>query len=147
MVDVNSLSVSMFIYVIHSELVANIYGGTTRTVTHGSEVSLDAVTLSHDPDISQSSNTFTFSWSYMAGVPDLNEDGQLHFISDTVPSLAFVYTHSRGALLIDTSSLSRGASYTFRVKVEKDTRASFYDQTLLVINDNVPDIKLLYVVF
>ncbi|XP_078272660.1 polycystin family receptor for egg jelly-like [Rhinoraja longicauda] len=132
----NSTQVS--VEVTKSALVAMIAGGSFRTVGLEDTVTLDAA-LSADPDSPHPQVGLNFSWYCTMKLSDystvtLSANGYCHR-----SNLALKWNSSTPQTLdFLPHTLALNKSFHFRVVVQKDTRTSYFDQTILVLPSFVP---------
>uniref|UniRef100_UPI00398E8EB6 polycystin family receptor for egg jelly-like n=1 Tax=Pristiophorus japonicus TaxID=55135 RepID=UPI00398E8EB6 len=124
--------------VTKSQLVAVILGGSYRTVSLEDTVILDA-TPSADPDSLDPHLGLTFSWYCTMKYSDYNTMTLSHnqYCHPGNPTLQW-NSSTPEILDIPPHTLSVRRNIYFRVRVEKDTRTSYFDQTIWVLPGFVP---------
>ncbi len=138
-----NLTVSMFISVVPSQLVAKLQGGSFLTIHQTAMITLNA-SQSYDPDDSSDTTSVFFSWSCMEGRPDLT-DISGEFPTTSASTLMSKFTTGLSGVLTAHASNFPTGTYTFRVKVYKDTRSTYTTQALSITSGYTPAIMIEYV--
>ncbi|XP_051886628.1 polycystin family receptor for egg jelly-like [Pristis pectinata] len=124
--------------VTKSALVALIAGGSYRTVGLENTITLNA-SLSNDPDSPHPHLGLNFSWYCTTKLSD--------YTTMTVSVNQYCHAGNRElkwsssvpqALVILPHMLALNKNFYFRVVVQKDTRTSYFDQTITVLPSFVP---------
>ncbi|CAH1248413.1 PKD1 [Branchiostoma lanceolatum] len=120
--------------VVPSALVAQLAGGSSRSVPSGSDVVLDA-SQSHDPDANVTGQELTYDWGC-----DLAQTG-----SDcSLP--AGTLDLQTSVLEVSGADLQQGQVYRFSVLVSYPGRTSSerVNQTLAILQPDVPTVQIRY---
>ncbi|XP_062915603.1 polycystin family receptor for egg jelly-like [Mobula hypostoma] len=124
--------------VTKSALVALIAGGCYRTVGVEDTITLNA-SLSTDPDSPHPHLGLNFSWYCTTKFSDYDTMtlSYNHYCHAGKPELKWNSTVSQ-TLVIPPHTLALNKSFYFRVIVQKDTRTSYFDQTIAALPRFVP---------
>ncbi|XP_078424677.1 polycystin family receptor for egg jelly-like [Cetorhinus maximus] len=128
--------------VTKSELVARIAGGSYRTVSFEDSITLDA-SMSADPDSSIPHLGLNFFWYCTRKLSDyitmtLSRNQYCH---PGHPDLQWI-SAIPDTLVIPSHMLITKKDFYFRVVIEKDTRTSYFDQTISVYSGFVPQVLI-----
>ncbi|NWY61030.1 PKDRE protein, partial [Chionis minor] len=120
----------VYIQIESTDLMANIAGGSFRTVGFSDNWTLDG-SGSHDPDSQEGLKGITFTWYCTKEVSDyknmtVSPGKRCHPAQRDLKWL----TSSGPVQVIPPESLPGNAVYYFRLVIEKDTRMSYADQTV-----------------
>ncbi|XP_010080237.1 PREDICTED: polycystic kidney disease and receptor for egg jelly-related protein, partial [Pterocles gutturalis] len=122
----------IYILIEKTDLVANIAGGTFRTVGFSDGWTLDG-SASHDPDSQEGLKGITFTWYCTKEVSDyknmkLSPGKKCHPAQRDLKWL----TSSGPVQAMPPESLPGNSMYYFRLVIQKDRRSSYADQTVSV---------------
>ncbi|XP_059832416.1 polycystin family receptor for egg jelly-like [Hypanus sabinus] len=131
-------SAQVTVEVTKSTLVALIAGGSYRTVGLEDTITLNA-SLSTDPDSPQPHLGLNFSWYCTTKFSDYDTMTLSHnnYCRVSKPELKWNSAVSQ-TLVIPPHTLVLNKSFYFRMVVQKDTRTSYFDQTITVLSHIVP---------
>ncbi|KFO85930.1 Polycystic kidney disease and receptor for egg jelly-related protein, partial [Buceros rhinoceros silvestris] len=120
----------IYVQIESSDLVANIAGGTFRTVGFSDNWTLDGST-SYDPDSQEGLKGITFTWYCTKEVSDykamkVSPGKRCHPAQRDLKWL----TSSGPVQAMPPESLPGNALYYFRLVIQKDRRRSYADQTI-----------------
>ncbi len=133
----------MFISVVPSQLVAKLQGGSFLTIHQTAMITLNA-SQSYDPDDPSGNTSVSFNWSCMEGRPALMDISE-EFPTTSASTLMSKFTTGLpGVLTVHASNFPTG-TYTFRVKVYKDTRSTYATQAFSITGGYTPPIMIEYV--
>ncbi len=99
-----------------------------------------------DPDDEDNMSPLSYRWTCHKGALDSEAaDVKTPFdISLCPPSLHHLYEATTGVVVIQTNALVPD-DYVIRLKIFKDERVAYYDQTFSVVEGYVPDMSIRYV--
>ncbi|XP_041071570.1 polycystic kidney disease and receptor for egg jelly-related protein-like [Carcharodon carcharias] len=128
--------------VTKSELVALIAGGSYRTVSLEDSITLDA-SMSADPDSSDPHLGLNFSWYCTMKFSDYSTMtlSKNHYCHPGHPDLKW-NSAILDTLVIPSHMLITKKDFYFRLVIQKDTRTSYFDQTISVYFGFVPQVLI-----
>uniref|UniRef100_A0A8D0KQL3 Polycystin family receptor for egg jelly n=1 Tax=Strix occidentalis caurina TaxID=311401 RepID=A0A8D0KQL3_STROC len=120
----------IYVQIERNDLVANIVGGTFRTVGFSDNWTLDG-SASYDPDSQEGLKGITFTWYCTKEVSDyknmqVSPGKRCHPAQRDLKWL----TPSGPVQAMPPESLPGNSVYYFRLEIQKDTRRSYADQTV-----------------
>ncbi|XP_067855256.1 polycystin family receptor for egg jelly-like [Heptranchias perlo] len=135
-------SCQALVEVTKSELVALVAGGSYRTVGWEDTVKLDA-SLSADPDSLNPHLGLNLTWYCTMKLSDYStmtlSDNQ--YCHPGNPELKWISSKPQ-TLVIPPHTLTPNKDFYFRVVVQKDTRTSYFDQTIAVLPGFLPQMLI-----
>ncbi|NXW51090.1 PKDRE protein, partial [Nyctiprogne leucopyga] len=132
----------VYIQIENADLVANIAGGTFRTVGFSDHWTLDG-SASHDPDSQEGLKGITFTWYCTKEVSDY-KNMKLSLGKSCHPAQRDLkwLTSSGPVQAMSPESLPGNTIYYFRLAIQKDRRTSYADQTVNVQPGHPPHLDI-----
>ncbi|KFP35081.1 Polycystic kidney disease and receptor for egg jelly-related protein, partial [Chlamydotis macqueenii] len=120
----------IYVQIERTDLVANIAGGTFRTVGFSERWKLDG-SASHDPDSQEGLKGITFTW-YCTKDPSDYQNMKVSPGKKCHPAQSGLkWLRSSGPVQrVPAEALPGNTMYYFRLVIQKDTRSSYADQTV-----------------
>ena len=141
-------------------IVVKIVGGSARSVGYNSNVTIDAIGATYDPDVDTNDKTgFEFDW-YCYRINEsltVAENGSIIDPLIEIPTAEMKanltgpgcfrtgigkLNTSKGAVTIDTYLMEPESNYIIFVKVKKGTKTGEFRQELVVVEGDPPEIEI-----